>query len=274
MSDPTSVAKRSASLRFAVSRSNGGPALLDGARLFAAALAKQLGADVDVVVSYDYAALLKAVLGGGAELAWMPPLMHARAAAAGARLIALSQRGGTLGYHSAILVAGDRWRSVRELAGVRAAWVDRSSSSGYIFPRLHLLAAGLPPATLFASERFCGSATNACRLLAAGDADLAACFLSLAADRGAAQREVEHTFNTGDRVRVLDITAKIPPDGFVVAPPIDEARVHALRGALLSLHTSADGRAALETLLQAQCLARVQPTIVADLQRLVAYASS
>ena len=220
-----------------------------------------------------YAQLLKATVTGNVELAWMPPLIHARAAAEGARLVALSQRGGSLGYRSAILVGNDRYRTVRDLAAVRAAWVDPSSASGYIFPRLHLLAAAADPATLFASERFCGSATNACRLVAAGDADVAACFLGVAADRESAQREVARTFKTGDELRVLDVTAVIPPDGFVVAPTVAETRASALRSTLLTLHTSPDGRNGLQALLQAECLARVQPDIVADLERLVGYVS-
>jgi len=266
------VAKRSSSLRFAVSRSNGGPTLLDGARQFAAALGHQLAAPVEVAVSYDYAGLLKATIAGNVELAWMPPLIHARAASRGGRLVALSKRGGSLGYHSGILVKNGRYRTIADLVGVRAAWVDPSSSSGYIFPRLHLLAAAADPAALFASERFCGSATNACRLVAAGEADVAACFLSVAADRESAQREVARMFKTDD-VSVLDVTAKIPPDGFVVAPTVDESLSRSLRAALLNLHTVPEGRNGLQALLQAESLARVQPEIVADLERLVSYAS-
>ena len=270
MADPTSVGERSA-LRFAVSRTNGGPALLDGARQLAAALARELREPVDLVVRYDYAALFKSVVSSSVELAWMPPLLHARAANEGARLVALSQRGGALGYRSAIVVARDCFASLRDLVGVRAAWVDPNSSSGYIFPRLHLVAAGLDPVKTFASERFCGSATNACRLVAAGEADVAACFLSVAHDRDSAQRELERMFNT-PALRVLDITAKIPPDGFVVARAVDDARVQAIRTALLSLHARADGAAALAALLQAERLVGVPAAVVRDLQRLVAHA--
>lgn len=265
--------KRVGALRFAVSRSNGGPGLLDGARAFAAALARALGAEVKVVVAYDYAALLKTVIADQAELAWMPPLIHARAVAAGARLVALSQRGDSLGYRSAIVARSGRFASVRQLSGVRAAWVDPASASGYLFPRLHLRAAGVDPERAFVSERFYGSATNACRVVAAGEADLTACFLSVAADRAAAQREVERTFASGDALTVLDVTALIPPDGLVVAPAVDELYASGLRSVLLGLHARPDGREAMRTLLQADRLVRVPPELGADLQRLVAYAA-
>jgi phosphate/phosphite/phosphonate ABC transporter binding protein len=246
--------------------------LLDGARQLAVVLESRLGFAVDVCVCYDYSALLKTVVQSGADLAWMPPLMHARAAAAGARLVALSQRGGVLGYRSAIVVRDGRFGSVHELSGVRAAWVDPASSSGYLFPRLHLLAAGVDPAKAFVSERFYGSATNACRAVVAGDADLGACFLSVAGDRESAQHEVAQTFKTGDALRVLDVTARIPPDGFVVSSAVDEARVALLRAALFEIHQRSDGRAALQALLQAERLVPAPDAIVRELQRLIAHA--
>ena len=78
-------------------------------------------------------------------------------------------------------------------------------------------------------------------------------------------------FNT-PALRVLDVTAKIPPDGFVVARAVDDARVQAIRTALLSLHARADGAAALAALLQADRLVAVPAALVRDLQRLVAHA--
>ncbi|MCU1280524.1 MAG: Phosphonate transporter phosphate-binding periplasmic component [bacterium] len=267
------MVKRQGALRLAVSRSNGGPALLDGARQFATALGQRLGLPVEVSVTYDYATLLKTLVGNGAELAWMPPLIHARAAALGARLVALSQRGGQLGYRSAIVVASERFGSVRDLVGVRAAWVDRASSSGYVFPRLHLLAAGLDPVATFASERFYGSATSACRAVAGGEADVTACFLGAAQDRAAAQGEVERTVKAGAALRVLDVTAMIPADGFVVAPAVDDERCKALRTALTQMHVGVEGAGALQALLQAERLVRAPDDVVRDLRRLVAHAS-
>jgi phosphonate transport system substrate-binding protein len=256
-----------------VSRSNGGPSLLDGARLFASTLQERLEIGVEVCIRYDYASLLRSVVDQGVDLAWMPPLIHAGATAAGARLLALSQRGGLLGYRSALVVRSDsEYQRLQDLVAVRAAWVDRASSSGYLFPRLHLAAAGLDPARTFASERFFGAATTACRAVADGEADLAACFLSVASERQAAQREVADTFKTGNTLRVLDVTAKIPPDGLVLASSVEEPLGARIRSTLLTLHTDPGGREALKRLLQAEQLAPVEEHVVRELQRLVARA--
>lgn len=258
-------------LRFAVSRSNGGPNLLRGARAFADALGAALDTEVAVSVAFDYQALLKGLRAGGIDLAWMPPIIHAHAVAGGAHLLALSQRGGGLYYRSAVLVRGEsRFRTLKEVTAARAAWVDRGSASGYLFPRMQLLAGGRAADKLFASEKFYGSATNACRAVVAGDADLCACFLSVAADVAAAQEEVTRTFGTAAAgLRVLGITGRIPPDGIVMsaAAAAPRARVTA---ALLALHGGAEGRAAVELLLQAERLAAPDAAVTRELNALAA----
>jgi len=70
------------------------------------------------------------------------------------------------------------------------------------------------------------------------------------------------------------VTAKIPPDGFVVARAVGDAERLRIRGALLALHTDRDGREALSMLLQAERLAPVEDAVVAELQALVARASA
>lgn len=263
------MARRPGALRFAVSRSNAGASLLDGARRFAAALDERLGLPVDVVITYDYAALLKALTGGGAELAWMPPLVHARATAAGARLVALSQRGAALGYRAALVVHVDsRFRSLADVVGVRAAWIDRASASGYVVPRQLLAAHGVDLAKAFRSERFYGSSSAACRAVVDGDADLSACFVRTATDVAAAQAEVQRSVSAA--LRVFALTGPIPPDGVALAPSVDATQATELRQVLLDLHARPSGRDALMTLMQAERLAPVPDEIVRALERLVA----
>src|SRR5438067_9347542 len=140
------------------------------------ALAKGLGSPVMASMADDYEQLLKCVLDGAVDVAWLPPLLHARAAEQGARLVALPQRGGWLTFRSALLVRNDDpAKKISDLRGARAAWRDRSSASGYLFPRLEL-----PPAAIGA-EKFFGSVIDAAQAVVNGDADLCTCFVSDAA---------------------------------------------------------------------------------------------
>jgi len=156
-------------LRFGISRHHGGLQLVAGARRFAEALAGSLKIPVKLTVAPDYDKLLEGVLIGGIEVAWMPPLLHARAVSEGALLAAVSERAGGLAYRSALLVKDSSvYRAVADLKGARAAWADRSSASGYLFPRLHLQATGLDPRRDLQSEKFLGSPALACAAVAGG----------------------------------------------------------------------------------------------------------
>jgi ABC-type phosphate/phosphonate transport system substrate-binding protein len=223
------------------------------------------------------------VLVGGIAVAWMPPLMHVRAALKGAPLAAVSQRNGALAYRAAILVRADSHRAsgagVRSLRGARAAWADPYSASGYLFPQLHLLAGGIDPRYDLATERYHGSAAAACRAVADGDADVCAHYIS---DRAGASRDdgwklaqLELRQSLGDRVgsalRILDVTDPIPPDGMVLAPPLDGRLQAAARDALLSLHEDPLGMRALAVLLQAERLMPVTGDVVKIIARLRAH---
>ena len=270
-------------LTFGISRSHAGHDLDAGARLFADALAARVNRKIAVTITPDYERLLEGVLMGGVSIAWMPPLLHARAALKGAPLAAVSQRNGALAYRAAILVRADSHRisgfGVRSLRGARAAWADPSSASGYLFPQLHLLAAGVDPRYDLASERFLGSAAAACRAVVDGEADVCAHYVSDAAGASRDQHwklahlELRQSLgeHLGTNLRILDITDPIPPDGVVLAPPLDGRLQAALRDALLSLHDDAAGARALQALLQAERLMPVTGDVVKIIARLRAH---
>jgi ABC-type phosphate/phosphonate transport system substrate-binding protein len=197
----------------------------------------------------------------GVELAWLPPLLEVRAAEAGARVVAVGERGGALVFRSALLVRADSpHRTLSDLVGARAAWNDRASASGYLFPRLHLASAGFNLARDLASESFLGSPSSAMAAVADGRADLCACFVrSASADPSRALDDVQREFPAARwRLRVLAVTDVIPPDGMVVPASVDKETATKLRAALLGLHETPAGASALQALLGADRL--VKPT--------------
>src|SRR5258706_12882136 len=100
---------------------------------------------VTLHVAYDYRALLERFLQRHIELAWMPPLIQAQVDEVG-ELVAVCERAGVAAYRAALVVRVDsRYQTLSDLRGARAAWTDPGSASGDVFPRLHLLAAGLDP---------------------------------------------------------------------------------------------------------------------------------
>src|SRR4051812_2694995 len=189
--------------------------------ILARALSAGLDRLVTPVVARDYEQLLAKVNAGDADLAWLPPLLHARAVENGARLVALPQRGGWLTFRSALLVRkDDPARTPADLRGARAAWRDRSSASGYLFPRLDLATLGAPPERSLSTETFYGSIARAAEAVVKREADLCTCHVSDPAARDPARARTDVKSALGplaDSLRVLHVTEPIPPDGFVVA---------------------------------------------------------
>jgi phosphate/phosphite/phosphonate ABC transporter binding protein len=253
-------------LRFGLSRAHGGVQLLDGARELTGVLGARLGQPLRVVMADDYDHLLEGVLVGGIDLSWLPPLVHLRAVDRGALLAAVCERRGVVVYRSALLVRDDSaYQTVADLRGARAAWSDPSSASGYLFPRLHLRAAGLEPQQHLANESFSGSTAQACLAVAEGRADLCSCFVSEAAgrDQKVARADVARAVPPGaQRLRILDVTSPIPPDGLVLGPNLDGATQARVRDALLTLHADEPGRHALSRLFAAERLVPATDAVV------------
>ncbi len=263
MTVPTSV-------RLGISQGHGGATVVAGARTFANALAARINRPVKVHVADDYATLQKTLVGGGVDLGWMPPFLAVEAIEAGASLLAVCERNGALTYRSALVVRSDSpIRSLDALVGARAAWVDRQSASGYVFPRLHLVASGIDLARAFASETFYGSPRAACSAVADEEADLCACFTS-EAHAGSFEHslaDVARVYPAASwRLRVLRVTDSIPSDGLVAAPQVDaELRARLVEG-MSVLHERPDGAQAVSTLLFADKLVKVD----ANVERLIA----
>ncbi len=223
-------------------------------------------------VADDYAALMRTMLGAGIDLGWLPPFLHVQATAAGATLAAVCERGGALTYRSALVVRADSTlRGLADLVGVRVAWTDPQSASGYVFPRLHLTSNGVDPARAFASESFLGSPRAACGAVADGQADLCACFTSEAHAASVEQTlaDVARIYPAAPwRLRVLAVTESVPSDGIVVAAHVEPAQVARIADALLGFHTFAAGREALAKLLFAERLVAVSDEVARVIARL------
>jgi phosphate/phosphite/phosphonate ABC transporter binding protein len=254
-------------LRLGVCRQ--GPEQAAAARAFGEAVSASAKQAVRLCFTADYDKLLEGITVGGIDVAWMPPLVQARAVASGALLVAVCERRGSVTYRSALLVRDSSpYRSLGDLRGARAAWTDPSSASGHIFPRLDLIAQGIDPRRDLASETFFGSARAACAAVVEGAADLCACYVgsSTPADRPRAFADVLRSLGEPARaLRIIHVTGVIPPDGFVVAAPVSGWTQAAVRDALLYLHTTPAGLEAMRRLLDADRLLAVS----GELQRLL-----
>lgn len=242
-------------LRFGLSRSHGGERILDGARLLTEVLGSVIGSRVRLQVAFDYNDLLRALFAGTVDVAWLAPMALAQAHHQGVHVVGVCERNTRLSYHSALLVRDDApAHGPAELGEIRAAWVEKSSASGYFFPRLHLQRHGVR----FASETFAGTFAQGCALVERGEADVCAMFA----------HSDQPTPPAGSRLRVLTVTEAIPNDGVVLSPQLTTTMQARLGNALLNLHTSEAGQRAMETLFQAPRLVAPTAAVVAAIVEL------
>jgi phosphonate transport system substrate-binding protein len=148
---------------------------------FCAALSAALGLEIKGIGVWYYHRLVEAIDLGHVDVAWLPPILAAQAALrVFAAPIAIPVRGGITSYSTALFTRLDSpIRAPVELAGARAAWVDRQSASGYLLIRAHLRALGVDLDRAFASDRFTGSHEEVALAVLDGSADVGASFVHL-----------------------------------------------------------------------------------------------
>jgi phosphate/phosphite/phosphonate ABC transporter binding protein len=169
--------------------------------------------------SDSYQALAKKIADGGADLAWLPPLVFVRLERRGiVTALVTSLRAGRSTYQAVLVVRPDsEVRTLDALKGARAAWVDPLSAAGYILPRSQLQAQGIDPSELFAEERFLGSHPAALEAVRKGEADVAGTHGAPGEGEALMQEAADPT------LRVLATLGGIPADVIAARVAMPEA---------------------------------------------------
>jgi len=154
--------------------------LIRDVRPVAEALGSHLGMKVVPIVALDYAAVVEALRGNRADIAFMGPLQYVLAhRQSGAVAILGEKYAGKPTYRARVFVRRDRGiRSLADLRGKRIAFVDPISSSGFMYPLAMFREAGLitgdqRPETFFRRIYFAGGDEQAIRAVHNGFADAA-----------------------------------------------------------------------------------------------------
>jgi phosphonate transport system substrate-binding protein len=198
---------------------------------FCDALAGATQLQVTGVGVWYYHRLLEALEMGHVDVAWLPPILAAQAQARGvAAPIALPIRAGVTSYSTALFTReGSPLRTVADLVGMRAAWVDRQSASGYLLIRAHLRGLGVDLERAFSADRFTGSHEEVASAVLDGSADAGASFVHL---DPVDERPVRAAWGDA-RVRVLALAGPIPADVVAAGTRVDPALLDRVRRALI-----------------------------------------
>lgn len=136
------------SLRIALIPAEDSRAMIKQSRQLLEALEQRLGVEVQGFVAMDYSGVIEALRAGHVDVAYLGPFSYVKAAQiADVEAFAVAERAiGGESYRSQIVVhAESEHRSIGDLQGKNFAFVDPTSTSGYLLPMVALRNAGMDP---------------------------------------------------------------------------------------------------------------------------------
>jgi len=223
-------------------------AMVDNLGPLADFLSAELGVPVTSFVPQDYTGLVEALGTGRADIGMLPPF----AAMLGQRrydieTILISVRDGETGYRSQFMtndpsvcdtpvVEDERGYltchgDVRVLEGETVAFTDPNSTSGFLFPSLHLMEHGLDPET-DVEGLFVGGHDSAALAVYAGDVRFGVAYDDV-------RMFIEDQYpDIGQKVITFDHTVMIPNDGVQLRPGLPADLEEAIAQAFVKLAES------------------------------------
>lgn len=238
------------------------------AELLDQSLRADLAETVSIEVADGYADLGDRAERGDADLVWMPPTVCARLEPS-LRAVYKCVRQGKTAYCSAIVARKGRFRALEELAGRRAAWVDRLSVGGYLLALSDLRARGI--AEQLGEQRFHGAYPTALDAVLDGQADFAA--VTVRDDSTPALRDALAAFGgkaAAEELSALHVTRDTPNDAVGLTRALDARRADRIARRVFE-QKDARARAALCLALDAEGFVRAAPGEYAELRRLIAH---
>ena len=213
------------------------------------------GQDAKVAIASDYVGVVISLENKQADVAYLSPYSYAlaadRAVAAGHPLVLLAmpyvipsgQTRGSLTYEGVIFTRADSGiRTLKDLKGKTFAFNEQTSASGYLYPAMLLLAAGVNPQP----ESRGGDLKQ---VFFAGAQGVVPSVFNRQSDAGAIFEEGIRLSlsNPADRaqIKVIQRTDPIPNGMLVARGDLAPDEIKKLRDAIVSINTAPEGKAAL-----------------------------
>jgi phosphonate transport system substrate-binding protein len=201
---------------------------------FGKLLGGMVGMPVRVTVASDYAAVIEALRNRTADLAFVHPGGYVLASReAKARIVAKNLWHGKASFTARFYVRKESGlKTLEDLRGKTMAFIDPASSSGYIYPMVHLIERKLvtnrDPKTFFKEVVFAGSHDAGMRALLNGHVDALASF-DMARE--------QYLKDKAEREKIVFVaeTAPIPEAGIAARDGLDPALFAKVREALLRI---------------------------------------
>lgn len=221
-----------------------GDTLVESVKPLAELLSNELGVKVEAFTATNYIGVVEGLGSGQVDFGFIPPLAYLLAnkeSNAEVILTALNKDGEST-YKSQFLVGADSdINNFEDIKGKRVAFVDFSSTSGYLFPGAHLISQGIDLEKDIRYE-IAGGHDKALQLLLNGDVDVATTFVD------ARQRYAKDFPDAMEKTRILGYTRDIPNISVTVRGDMKADMKQDIKNALLNIAQTEDGGKLLKEL--------------------------
>jgi phosphonate transport system substrate-binding protein len=218
-------------------------------------LSKATGHTVKAKLFTDYMELSDALALGRVDVAWATPVAYARATLFG-KPAALAQavRRGQTHYLSVLFTRKDGpVKALGDARGMRMAWVEKGSATGYVVPRAMLMAVFINPEMHFTEQLYFPDHALVCKAVRDGKADVGATFMD---PRPAGEAQVvdgcREALGEADDFAVLRASEPVPNDVVAAREGLDGAVAESFRAALLGMAEKPEGKKLLKDVFRAE----------------------
>lgn len=174
----TTATAQTSELRVGLIPSEDAQAMIKASQQVMDQLAAKTGMKVKPFVANDYNGVIEALRSGKLDIAYLGPFSYVLAheiAGAEAFAVAVTKKTGRSSYQSKVIARKDKGlQSIDQLKGRTFAFVDPSSTSGHLFPKAGLMAAGFDVDKGFSRVIFSGSHDASIMAVANNKVDAAA----------------------------------------------------------------------------------------------------
>lgn len=207
-------------------------------------LGEKIGKKVDGFIATNYVGVVEALGSGSIDFALIPPFAYILANTkhdTEALLTSLNKHGEP-GYYSILITRKDTGiKKVEDLKGKKVAFVDPSSTSGYIIPSVILQDHGIDREKDI-KYQFAGGHDNALQLLMNGDVDAIGTYENIV------KKYAKNYDNLAERVLVLEKSDLIPGIALAVSSKVDAETKAKIKEAFLSLNKDEEGKKMIKDL--------------------------
>lgn len=221
-----------------------GDKLVESVEPLAEMLSKELGIKVEGFTATNYVGVVEGLGSGQVDFGFIPPFAYVLANQESDAQVILTaiNKSGEAKYRSQFLARKDSGiNSFEDIKGKRVAFVDPSSTSGYLFPGAHLMSEGIDIEKDI-EYMYSGGHDKSIQLLINGDVDVISTFVD------ARERYVEEFPTAMEETEVLGYTDYIPNISVTTRGDMDAELQGKIQATLLKVVESEEGGKLLQEL--------------------------